>query len=197
MRKVPVPVESSAPYGASNGGAHRQRGDSARIEVPAASMLADGRLRPRRAVDRPPTSPISPSRGVPPRGPMQRLVAALEDAWATIRQHHAEIPEVVVLVGTGTDHGGALRKLGHFAARRWRLADGGERSEILVAGEVGLQATLLRPDGLASTAMLPATEARYAAVLGELTEVLVLWRASEPPRTRARYTVGPTSATVA
>src|SRR6266540_1223055 len=54
-----------------------------------------------------------------------------------------------------------------------------------VATELGLQATLLRPYGLASTAMLPATEARYAAVLGELTEVLVLWRASEPPRTRA------------
>jgi hypothetical protein len=195
-------------------------------------MLADGRLRPRRAVDRPPTPPISPFRGVPPRGPMQQLVAALEDAWATIRQHHAEIPEVVVLVGTGTDRGGALRKLGHFAARRWRLADGGERSEILVAGEgldrspdavlatllheaahalafargirdtsqggryhdrrfaavateLGLQATLLRPYGLASTAMLPATEARYSAVLGELTDAPVLWRASEPPRTRA------------
>jgi hypothetical protein len=163
---------------------------------------------------------------------MQQLVAVLEDAWATIRQHHAEIPEVVVLVGTGTDRGGALRKLGHFAARRWRLADGGERSEILVAGEgldrsphtvlatllheaahalafargirdtsqggryhnrrfaavaaeLGLQATLLRPYGLAWTAMLPATEARYAAPLGELTEVLVLWRAAKPPRTRA------------
>ena len=163
---------------------------------------------------------------------MQQLVAALEDAWATIRQHHAEIPEVVVLVGTGTDHGGALCKLGHFAARRWRLADGGERSEILVAGEgldrspdavlatllheaahalafargmrdtsqggryhnrrfaavaaeLGLQATLLRPYGLASTAVLPATEARYAAPLGELADALVLWRASEPPRTRA------------
>ena len=227
-----MPVKSGESYGASNGGAHRQRGDSARIELPAASMLADGRLRPRRAVDRPPTSPISPSRGGPPRGPMQRLVAALEDAWVTIRQHHAEIPEVVVLVGTGTDHGGALRKLGHFAARRWRLADGGERSEILVAGEgldrspdavlatllheaahslafargirdtsqggryhnrrfaavateLGLQATLLRPYGLASTAMLPATEARYSAVLGELTDAPVLWRASEPPRTRA------------
>jgi hypothetical protein len=65
---------------------------------------------------------------------MQRLLAALEGAWATIRGHHAEIPEVVVLIATGSDRG-ALRKLGHFAARRWRLADGGERSEILIAGE--------------------------------------------------------------
>src|SRR5574341_740677 len=65
---------------------------------------------------------------------MQRLLAALEGAWATIRGHHAEIPEVVVLIATGSDRG-ALRKLGHFAARRWRLTDGGERSEILIAGE--------------------------------------------------------------
>jgi len=65
---------------------------------------------------------------------MQRLLAAMEGAWATIRGHHAEIPEVVVLIATGSDRG-ALRKLGHFAARRWRLADGDERSEILIAGE--------------------------------------------------------------
>jgi hypothetical protein len=227
-----MPLESSALQATSNGGAHRQRGDSARIELPVASIVADGRLRLPRAVDRPPTPPITPSRGPSPRGPMQRLVAALEDAWTTIRQHHVEIPEVVVLVGTGTDRGGALRKLGHFAARRWHVAGGGERSEILVAGEgldrspdtvlatllheaaralafargvrdtsqggryhnrrfaavaaeLGLQAAVRRPYGLAATAMLPATEARYAAVLDELTDALVLWRATEPPRTRA------------
>jgi hypothetical protein len=161
---------------------------------------------------------------------MQRLVAALENAWAAIRQHHAEIPEVVVLIGTGVDRGGALRKLGHFDARRWHLAGGSERSEILVAGEgldrspdtvlatllheaahalaftrgvrdtskggryhnrrfaavaaeLGLQATTLRPYGLAATTMLPATQARYAAVLDELADALVLWRAVKPSRT--------------
>jgi hypothetical protein len=161
---------------------------------------------------------------------MQRLVAALEDAWAAIRQHHAEIPDVVVLIGTGIERGGVLRKLGHFAARRWRLAGGGERSEILVAGEgldrspdavlatllheaahalaftrgvrdtsqggryhnrrfaalaaeLGLQAATLRPYGLAATTLLPLTEARYAAVLDELADALVLWRAVEPSRT--------------
>jgi len=161
---------------------------------------------------------------------MRRLVAALENAWAAIRQHHAEIPEVVVLIGTGLERGGVLRKLGHFAARRWRLAGGGERSEILVAGEgldrgpdavlatllheaahalaftrgirdtsqggryhnrrfaavaaeLGLQAAILRPYGLAATTMLPAAQARYAAVLDELADALVLWRAVEPSHT--------------
>ncbi len=161
---------------------------------------------------------------------MQRLVAALEHAWAAIREHHAEIPEVVVLIGTGIERGGVLRKLGHFAARRWRLAGGGERSEILVAGEgldrcpdtvlatllheaahalaftrgirdtsqrgryhnrrfaavaaeLGQQAIPLCPYGLAATTMLPATQARYAAVLDELADALVLWRAVEPTRT--------------
>jgi hypothetical protein len=162
---------------------------------------------------------------------MQRLVAALEHAWAAIRQQHAEIPEVVVLIGTGVDRGGVLRKLGHFDARRWRLIGGGQRSEILVAGEgldrspdtvlatllheaahalaftrgirdtsqrgryhnrrfaamateLGLQATPRRPYGLAATTMLPATQARYATVLDELADALVLWRAAEPSANR-------------
>src|SRR6266536_2163808 len=102
MRKVPVPVKSGESYGASNGGAHRQRGDSARIELPAASVLANGRLRPRRAVD-PLTPPLSPSRGVPPHGPMQQLIAALDDAWATIRHHHAEIPESLLIKDVRSD----------------------------------------------------------------------------------------------
>jgi hypothetical protein len=162
---------------------------------------------------------------------MQRLVAALENAWAAIRDQHAEIPEVVVLIGTGADRGGALRKLGHFAAQRWHLAGGGQRSEILVASEgldrspdtvlatllheaahalaftrrirdtsqrgryhnrrfavvaaeLGLQAAPLRPYGLAATTMLPITQARYAAVLDELADALVLWRAVEPSATK-------------
>ena len=107
--------------------------DSARISAPRAAPLGDGRLRPHGG--QPPTvaasttaTPVSPA-------PMQGLLAALEHAWETIRAHHAEIPQVIILIGTGSDRGGVLRKLGHFAARRWRLADGGEQSEILLAGE--------------------------------------------------------------
>jgi hypothetical protein len=66
---------------------------------------------------------------------MQRLAAALELTLVVIQEHHAEIPDVVVTVGTGGGHRGGVRKLGHFAAGRWRRADGGAWSEILVAGE--------------------------------------------------------------
>ena len=207
--------------------------DSARIKRYAGEAVADGRLRPHRGtLDQVPTLRLSSS-----LGPMQRLLAALESAWATIRGHHAEIPEVVVLIATGSDRG-ALRKLGHFAARRWRLADGGERSEILIAGEgldrgpgsvlatllheaahalafvrgirdtsgggryhnrrfmavateLGLQVGTLRPYGLAATTMQPATTARYSAVLEDLADALVLWRATELPHGRTRNTEWP------
>jgi hypothetical protein len=108
-------------------------GDSARISPPRATPLADGRLRPHGGQSH--TVALSTTATSTTRGPMQGLLAALEHAWEAIRERHAEIPQVIMLVGTGSDHGGVLRKLGHFAARRWRLADGGERSEILVAGE--------------------------------------------------------------
>jgi hypothetical protein len=52
-----------------------------------------------------------------------------------IRRHHAELPDVVVTVGTGGGHRGGVRKLGHFAAGRWRHTDGRAWSEILIAGE--------------------------------------------------------------
>lgn len=131
MRAATIAV-SDAP---ADEGTHDLGRDSARIERRAAKVVADGRLRPhRRALDQLPTPLVSVARPSPPLGPMQRLLAAMEGAWATIRGHHAEIPEVVVLIATGSDRG-ALRKLGHFAARRWRLADGDERSEILIAGE--------------------------------------------------------------
>jgi hypothetical protein len=112
------------------------RRDSARIARHADAMSADGRPRPHgRVLNRSQTLAVSVRQASPSQGHGQRLLAALELAWAIIRDHHAEIPEVVVLIGTGSGRGGVLRKLGHFAARRWRLAGGGERSEILVAGE--------------------------------------------------------------
>lgn len=67
-------------------------------------------------------------------------MAALEAAWAEIRRRHAEVPEVVIITGSGSD---ARRRdelrLGHFAAGRWRgSALRGELPEVFVGGE-GLQ----------------------------------------------------------
>jgi hypothetical protein len=61
------------------------------------------------------------------------VVAACEAAWADIRQHHPELPDVVVVLGSGVERG-RLVKLGHWWGGRW-LADGQVRGEVLLAGE--------------------------------------------------------------
>src|SRR3546814_1066374 len=48
------------------------------------------------------------------------LVAACEEAWAAIQQHHPDLPAVVIVLGSGVERG-RLVKLGHW----W----GGRRSE--------------------------------------------------------------------
>src|SRR4051812_38544067 len=52
------------------------------------------------------------------------VVAALEHAWAAIRSRHPDLPEVVVVLASGSvgTAPGTLR-LGHFAAMRWNHAD--------------------------------------------------------------------------
>lgn len=50
------------------------------------------------------------------------VVTALEDAWATIRHHHPELPEVFIVVGAGSGTKQHLRH-GHFAAMRWQRDD--------------------------------------------------------------------------
>jgi len=47
---------------------------------------------------------------------------ALEDAWATIRHHHPELPEVFIVVGAGSGTRQHLRH-GHPAAMRWQRHD--------------------------------------------------------------------------
>ena len=70
-----------------------------------------------------------------------RLVAALEHAWTAIRSHHPQIPQVVMVVASGSDSRGRRLNLGHSAAGRWQLISPGaptDRPEVLVSGE-GLQ----------------------------------------------------------
>jgi len=62
------------------------------------------------------------------------VVAALEDAWTTIRGHHADVPQVVIILGAGSEARRGLFKWGHFAAARWHVA-GANRPEVLVSGE--------------------------------------------------------------
>ncbi|SRR6266536_2484163 len=110
------------------------------------------------------------------------VVAALERAWTTIRDLHADVPQVVIILGAGSEVRRGLFKWGHFAAARWHVA-GTNRAEVLVSGE-GLQrgtrdvlATLLHEaaHGLADTRQIKDTSRQgryhnrhYAALAGEL-----------------------------
>jgi hypothetical protein len=67
-----------------------------------------------------------------PDGTASLLVAALEDAWQTIRTHHPDVPEAVLVVASGSE--GKRLNLGHFAPHRWQV-NGTDRHEVLVGGE--------------------------------------------------------------
>jgi len=70
------------------------------------------------------------------------LVAALEAAWAAIQARHTDLPDVVIVLASGSVGAprGAL-KLGHFAAMRWTHADAAQEGtraplpEVFVGGE--------------------------------------------------------------
>jgi hypothetical protein len=68
-------------------------------------------------------------------GAASLLVAALEHTWQTIRTHHPDLPEAVLVVASGAE--GKRVNLGHFAPHRWQV-HGADRHEVLVGGE-GLQ----------------------------------------------------------
>ena len=65
-------------------------------------------------------------------GAASPLVAALERAWAAIRDQHPDVPNAVVVVASGGD---AKRlALGHFAPGRWQV-NGTGHHEVLVGAE--------------------------------------------------------------
>jgi|GEM_PF-710702 len=61
------------------------------------------------------------------------VVRACEQAWRDIQAHHPDLPDVVVILGSGVERG-RLVKLGHWWSGRW-IADGQARGEVLLAGE--------------------------------------------------------------
>lgn len=61
------------------------------------------------------------------------VVRACEQAWRDIQRHHPDLPNVVIILGTGVERG-RLVKLGHWWGGRW-IADGQARGEVLLAGE--------------------------------------------------------------
>ena len=108
------------------------------------------------------------------------LLAALEHTWQTIRQHHPDVPEAVLVVASGSE--GKRLNLGHFAPHRWQVA-GADRHEVLVGGEglhrgpLEVLGTLLHEaaHGLAQARSVQDTSRqgryhnrRYAHLAGEL-----------------------------
>ena len=68
------------------------------------------------------------------------LLSALETCWAAIRARHSEVPDVVLIVGSGSPATASQSlKYGHFAALRWQHGDR-QLPEVLVSGE-GLKRT--------------------------------------------------------
>jgi hypothetical protein len=71
----------------------------------------------------------------PTRRAVATLIAALEDAWNSIRAHHPQIPPAVVIVGPGTGTG-LPAEWGHYSTLRWQHTDSKtDYSEVMVAGE--------------------------------------------------------------
>jgi hypothetical protein len=65
-----------------------------------------------------------------------RIITTMEAAWRAIQARHPEIPDAVVITGTGNEP--RNERWGHHWARRWRLAtDQPDRvDELFVAGEL-------------------------------------------------------------
>ncbi|MEW6474292.1 MAG: hypothetical protein AB1679_18730 [Actinomycetota bacterium] len=67
------------------------------------------------------------------RAAASRLVAACEAAWRALQAEHPEIPDAVIVLGTGMERG-RLVKLGHWWGGQW-VVDQGQQAEVLLAGE--------------------------------------------------------------
>ncbi len=61
------------------------------------------------------------------------LVASCEGAWSEIQARHPQVPDAVIVLGSGVERG-RLVKLGHWWGGQWRVGDE-PRGEVLLAGE--------------------------------------------------------------
>lgn len=100
----------------------------------------------------PATKPARKARTYKPRSTFRpeglrqgsNVTAALEQLYAAIKHRHPELPNVVVITGSGLTAKGL--KLGHFGRDFWKQAEAeGRLAELFIAGEtlhLGLEQTL-------------------------------------------------------
>ena len=87
------------------------------------------------------TASMSTAAGEKAREHGSRIIAALEQAWAAIRDRHPEVPDVVIVTGAGSNQKGlpeGYRLRGHHWPERWVTdrADRRRMPELFVAGEL-------------------------------------------------------------
>lgn len=64
------------------------------------------------------------------------LIAAFEDAWAAIQANHPEVPDVMLITGSGADGRRSSLRLGHYATGAWSASKGnGKLPEMFIGGE--------------------------------------------------------------
>ncbi|MGW2426037.1 hypothetical protein ACWC0C_43675 [Streptomyces sp. NPDC001709] len=65
-----------------------------------------------------------------------RIITALESTWGAIQAHHPDVPDVVIVTGTGRGRRKNSLTWGHHTADRWLdAAAAGRKAELFVSGE--------------------------------------------------------------
>ncbi|WP_370949926.1 hypothetical protein AB5J62_20625 [Amycolatopsis sp. cg5] len=68
-------------------------------------------------------------------GPTTQVMHALEQLWTEIRRRHADVPEAILVLASGT-MGQPTEIFGHFARARWHVGDGVDpRAEFFIGAE--------------------------------------------------------------
>jgi hypothetical protein len=113
------------------------------------------------------------------RATASRLVA-LEYAWTAIRSHHPEVPQVVIVVASGSGPRSRRLNLGHFAAGCWQLTNPDPAPEQAPASDLARLLTEAAQQVLPPR-MATAFQLRYRLDRGR-------YRTLAPGRRRARRT---------
>lgn len=108
------------------------------------------------------------------------MVAALEQAWAQIRDWHPDVPPVVVVLGARSIGTAGLR-LGHFAAMRWHHEHAGEQGDEVgrLAEELGIEVHQDPRIGWSLSTLPNSTRTAHATTIDALGAALRLYRAAE------------------
>ncbi len=115
----------------------RNNGDLAAAErfkeiSEAYDILSDPAQRKKYDSTRPTTADTRLARPEDSTEAVSKVLQVLEATWQAIRARHPQIPQVVIIIASGTD--GKQARWGHHAPKRWQVGLE-DRTEIMVSGE--------------------------------------------------------------